>query len=114
MTTVINTFLISIPQKSYECLVGWIAHYGIGSVLALGLIALTSGEWLQKPTLMPALGYGMGTVVFPFFVLQPSLGLGIASSRAPNPLFARVKSLATHSVFGAGLYACAVTVKSLV
>ena len=47
------------------------------------------------------------TVVFPFFLMQPSLGLGIAASRTPNPTQARVKSLATHTVFGLGMYGCA-------
>lgn len=35
----------------------------------------------------------------PFFVMQPALGLGIAASRTPNPVQARIKSLATHTVF---------------
>jgi hypothetical protein len=63
--------------------------------------------------LAPALLYGIGTVVFPFFVLQPSLGLGIASARSPRPARARLKSLATHAVFGAGLYACALGMRYL-
>jgi hypothetical protein len=46
-------------------------------------------------------------------VLQPSLGLGIASSRAPNPTQARLKSLATHTVFGLGLYLWGVVVSRL-
>jgi len=46
-------------------------------------------------------------VVFPLFVLQPSLGFGIASSKAPHPMRARLKSLMTHTVFGLGLFACA-------
>ena len=54
--------------------------------------------------MLPALLYGLGTVVFPFFIMQPSLGLGVASSRTPNPTHARLKSLVTHSVFGVGLY----------
>jgi hypothetical protein len=57
--------------------------------------------------LLPALLYGIGTVVFPFFIMQPSFGLGIAASRTPNPTQARLKSLATHTVFGIGLYVCA-------
>jgi DUF2938 family protein len=63
-----------------------------------------------QPTVLPALIYGIGTVVFPFFVMQPSFGLGIAASRAPNPRHARLKSLATHMVFGLGLYVCALGV----
>jgi hypothetical protein len=49
-------------------------------------------------------------VVFPLFIMQPSFGLGIAASRTPNPMQARLKSLATHTVFGAGLYLCALGV----
>jgi hypothetical protein len=90
--------------KPRECTAGWITHYTIGIMLAAGLVVLTSGEWLARPTLGLALLYGIGTVVFPFFLLQPSLGLGIASSRTPNPSQARLKSLATHAVFGVGLY----------
>ena len=95
------------PQKPYECAVGWIAHYSIGVVFALGLIVLTSGDWLARPTLLPAVLYGIATVIFPFFLMQPSFGLGIAASRAPKPWQARLKSLATHTVFGLGLYVCA-------
>jgi hypothetical protein len=42
--------------------------------------------------------------------MQPSLGLGIAASRSPNPTRARLKSLVTHIVFGIGLYVCALGV----
>ena len=99
--------IAAAPPKPFECAVGWIAHYTIGITLALVLVILTSGEWLARPTLLVALLYGIGTVVFPFFVLQPSLGLGIAASRTPKPMQARLKSLVTHTVFGVGLYLCA-------
>ncbi|MDQ3427283.1 MAG: DUF2938 domain-containing protein, partial [Gemmatimonadota bacterium] len=54
--------------------------------------------------------YGIGTVVCPLFIMQPAFGLGIAASRTPNPTQARLKSLVTHTVFGAGLYVCALGV----
>ena len=92
--------------KPFECQVGWIAHYSIGVTFAL-LFVLLSRDWPARPSLLLALLVGIGTVVFPFFVMQPSLGLGIASSRAPKPMQARLKSLATHTVFGIGLYLCA-------
>ncbi len=106
--------ITAAPQKPHECTVGWIAHYTIGIVLALGLVALTSGDWLGRPTLLPALLYGIGTVVFPFFIMQPAFGLGLAASRTPNPTQARLKSLVTHTVFGIGLYVCALGVSNLV
>jgi Protein of unknown function (DUF2938) len=91
-------------QKPFECTVGWVAHYTIGVVFAMVFVVLASGDWLTRPTLLLALLFGIGTVVFPFFILQPSLGLGIAASRTPKPMQARLKSLVTHTVFGVGLY----------
>lgn len=99
--------IANASAKSSECVLGWITHYTIGVTLALLFVSIVSGDWLRQPTLMPALLYGIVTVVFPFFVLQPSLGLGVASSKTRNPTQARLKSLATHTVFGIGLYACA-------
>jgi hypothetical protein len=98
------------PRKPHECTVGWLAHYSIGIVFALGFVVLASGDWLARPTLLPALLYGIATVVFPFFIMQPSFGLGVAASRTPKPTQARLKSLVTHTVFGVGLYVCALGV----
>src|SRR5919199_5708408 len=105
--TLRHASITAAPKKPLECTVGWIAHYTIGVVFALAFVVSTSGDWLARPTVLPALLYGIGTVAFPFFILQPSLGLGVASSRTPNPTQARLKSLATHTVFGMGLYVCA-------
>jgi hypothetical protein len=99
--------IAAASRKPHECTFGWIAHYTIGVVFALVFIVLASPGWLARPTLLRALLYGIATVVFPFFIMQPSFGLGIAASRTPNPMQARLKSLATHTVFGAGLYLCA-------
>src|SRR5918998_4263214 len=102
--------IAAAPAKPHECTVGWAAHYTIGVVFALVFVGLTSGDWLLRPTVMPALLYGVATVVFPFFIMQPSLGLGVAGSRTPSPTQARIKSLATHTVFGVGLYVCGLAV----
>jgi hypothetical protein len=98
------------PQKSLECAVGWIAHYTIGVVFALVFVVGVTDDWLARPAVLPALLYGMATVVLPFFVLQPAIGLGIAASKTPKPARARLKSLMTHTVFGFGLYVCALGV----
>jgi hypothetical protein len=95
------------PHKHRECSVGWIAHYVIGAVFALVLVTFVSGGWLARPTLLPALLFGIGTVLVPFLVMHPSFGLGIAASRTPNPTQARLRSLMSHTVFGVGLYVCA-------
>jgi hypothetical protein len=105
-----HTSLSVAAPKQHECTVGWVTHYSIGVFLAVAFVVLSSGEWLARPTLLPALLYGVVTVVFPFFLMQPSFGLGIAASKTPDPAKARLKSLMTHTVFGLGLYLCALAV----
>ena len=108
--TVRHANIAAAAAKTFECKVGWIAHYTIGLGFALAFVLFTSPDWLTRPTFPPALLYGIATVVFPFFIMQPALGFGIAASKTLNPAQARLKSLATHSVFGAGLYVCALGV----
>ncbi len=100
--------IANAAPKSFECMVGWITHYVIGAMYALALVAIVSGEWIAHPTLLPALLFGVGTVLMPFLIMQPSFGLGIAASKTPNPTQARLKSLMAHTAFGVGLYMCAV------
>ena len=102
--------IATAPQKRSECTVGWIAHYVIGTVYALVLVAFVSGSWLARPTLLPAMLFGIGSVLVPYLIMQPSFGLGIAASRTPNPTQARLRSLMAHTAFGVGLYVCAVGV----
>ena len=99
--------IAAAPAKQGELLIGWTAHYAIGIAFAGLLITLSGTAWIANPTLAPALAVGVGTVVVPFFLLQPALGAGVAASRTPNPTAARVQSLITHAVFGAGLYVSA-------
>ncbi|MFZ5891025.1 MAG: DUF2938 domain-containing protein [Myxococcota bacterium] len=90
-----------------ERLIGWCAHYAIGISFA-GLLLLSFGlEWARVPTLLPALLIGVVTVLAPWFVLQPALGAGIASSKTRTPVFNSLKSLITHTVFGVGLFIAA-------
>jgi hypothetical protein len=96
--------IAAAPQKAGECTVGWIAHYATGVVYALSLVLLASPQWLQTPTLLPAMVLGLATVAIPFFVMQPAFGLGAAASKTPNPTQARLRSLMNHAAFGLGLY----------
>ena len=105
--------ITSSQPKRLECAIGWMSHYTIGIVLGTAFVILAPPNWLDRPTPLPALLFGIATVVFPLFIMQPSLGLGIASSKTRAPMQARLKSLATHTVFGLGLYACALVLASL-
>jgi hypothetical protein len=92
------------PKKSAECTIGWITHYITGIMFAIVFVALAGKSWLQHPTLIPALVFGLLTVSAPFFIMQPAFGLGFAASKTSNPAQARFRSLLNHTVFGIGLY----------
>lgn len=94
----------STPRKNAECAAGWIAHYIIGMIFAVVFVELVGINWLQHPTLLPAVLFGLITVLMPFFIMQPAFGLGLASSKTPNPMDARFRSLINHAAFGIGLY----------
>jgi Protein of unknown function (DUF2938) len=105
--------IAAASRKPAECTVGWITHYAIGVIYALSLVLLSSPRWLQEPTLLPAMILGLATVAFPFLVMQPSFGLGIAASNTPNPTQVRLRSLMNHAVFGLGLYISALAISSV-
>jgi hypothetical protein len=97
-----------------ERALGWLAHYSIGISFAGLLLAAFGLEWATAPSLLPAIGVGVVTVAAPLLVLQPALGLGVASSKTPRPLFNSTKSLVTHTVFGFGLYVAALATNAVV
>jgi hypothetical protein len=87
-----------------ERVIGWAAHYAIGVTFAAVLLAIAGPQWLEHPTLLPALAVSYATLVAPFFVMQPAMGAGIAASKTPHPNAARLRSVVTHTVYGIGLY----------
>jgi hypothetical protein len=102
----------SAPVRG-ERLLGWGAHYTIGITFAALLLSIVGLPWARSPSLGPAMIVGLATVIAPLFVLQPALGLGALSSRTPRPLFNSLKSVATHGVYGLGLYLTALATASL-
>ena len=105
--------ITSADKQTSECLLGWLAHYLTGIIFAMALVLVTSGRWLLQPGISEALLFGLVTVAFPFFILQPCLGFGIAGSKTPSPVTTRMKSLAAHAAFGVGLYVCALALVKL-
>lgn len=93
------------PPVRGEHVVGWIAHFLTGMTFSAILLVIWGPEWVQRPTIGPALAVGIGTVAAPFLLMQPGMGAGIAASRTRRPGAARLQSLITHTIFGLGLYA---------
>jgi hypothetical protein len=90
-----------------ERLAGWLAHYLIGIAFAAALLAICGRGWIEDPTPVPPLLFGLATVLAPFLIMQPAMGAGIAASRTSRPNAARLQSLITHAVFGLGLFGAA-------
>ncbi|HVY86356.1 MAG TPA: DUF2938 domain-containing protein [Caulobacterales bacterium] len=96
-----------------ERVLGWTVHYAVGLTFATIAVLLWGLDWARRPTFLPALVVGMASVVAPYFVMQPGMGLGIAASKAPKPWPARRRSFITHTVFGVALYLAAIIVAAL-
>ncbi|HEX2249098.1 MAG TPA: DUF2938 domain-containing protein [Gemmatimonadales bacterium] len=109
--TIAHQSIAAARQKRHECTLGWVAHYLIGTAFALLFVLLTTEDWLERPTLFPALIFGAATTLAPYLIMQPAFGLGVAASKTPNPNQARLKSLMTHTIFGLGLYLWALVVR---
>ena len=106
--------ILQTEPVTNERLLGWMAHYGIGITFAILLLLIWGVDWLENPTLFPAIFMGVGTTVAPFFMMQPAFGFGIAASKTPNPRIARIRSLCTHLIYGIGLYFSALLIRILI
>lgn len=91
----------------YEHGLGWLTHYLIGIAYAALWVTLCGVAWLAQPSWLPALLFGLATVVAPWFLMQPAMGAGVMARKTATPLRNAVRSLANHAVFGTGLYLAA-------
>jgi hypothetical protein len=91
----------------FELGLGWLTHYLVGMAYAALLVGLQGAAWLDQPTPLPALVFGVLTVAAPWLVMQPAMGAGVLALKTPTPLKNGLRTLANHMVFGAGLYLAA-------
>ena len=93
-----------------ELALGWLTHYAVGVVFAFGLVGVCGFGWVDSPNLAHALAFGLAAVAAPRSAMRPAMGPGIASARTPHPWRSRMRSIANHAVFGAGLYLAATAI----
>lgn len=106
--------IMATPEVGGEKILGWILHYLIGIIFAMILVFISGEAWLTDPSFMAAFLTGIVTLLFPFYVIQPCLGFGIAASKAPKPWKARCLSLLAHSTYGIGLFGSALLLTNLI
>jgi hypothetical protein len=101
------------PAVRFEHALGWLTHYAVGIAYGLALVAFTGARWLEQPAVLPALAFGLASVVVPLFVMQPAMGAGFAAAKTTTPWRNRLRALANHGVFGLGLYGGAAAIACL-
>lgn len=82
--------------------VGAACHYTIGAVLGAVFVlwARELGAWYIVPA---ATIYGLATTIFPWTILFPLSGLGVAASLSPKRNDLRTMSIVGHLAFGLAL-----------
>lgn len=97
---IFHSNILQSPEKKGEKWVGWIMHYLIGILFVAFFIQITNVNHHIQPHFIASILFGLFTVFFPFFVMQPCFGFGIASAKLNLSYSLRVKSVMTHLFFG--------------
>ena len=87
-----------------EAVIGWTLHYLIGVIYGFVYVGLIVFVLSGTPSLLNGFLFGLASVVIPWFVMQPALGVGIMGSKAPNPAVPRYTALVAHCIYGIALY----------
>jgi hypothetical protein len=88
-----------------EVVAGWFFHYLTGGLVALGYPVLL---WLLDiPLTVSHVGYavlfGLGSSIFPWFMVYPAFGVGFFGVRAPKAARPVITSIVSHACYGAGI-----------
>lgn len=92
------------PPVAGEAAIGWTMHYLIGIAYGFAYLGLMVFILERPPNLVSGLVFGAVSVVIPWFLMQPGLGVGILARLAPNPWAPRLNALAGHVIYGAALF----------
>lgn len=94
-----------IQPNLAERSIGWTFHYAIGIVYAALYIGAVSVSGLEEPTLVSGIVFGLATIVAPWLIFQPAMGVGMFARLAPRPNLVRLHNLCMHTLFGVALFA---------
>jgi hypothetical protein len=78
----VHSNIADAPEQAGEKRAALVGHYAIG--IALGVLYVVGTGWLgvSPGVFLVALGYGVATCVFPWFLMFPAFGFGLCSQRA--------------------------------
>ena len=96
--------IASSPPIVHESILGWVFHYVVGCIYAALYLTYSNIVNMGQPTLVSAVLFGLVTILSPWLLMQPALGLGICASKAPMPTLVRMQNVIIHTIFGLVLY----------
>ena len=100
----VHSDITAAPERPGEKRAALIGHYVIGIVLAVIYVVGAGWLGLSPASLFVALGYGLATCVFPWFLVMPGLGFGAFGRKGPPELKLFTSSVMNHLCYGFGLW----------
>ena len=102
--TFVHRDIAAYPEQTGEGRAALIGHYIIGVALAIAYVF--GARWLTLPpgSTIVAIGYGLATTVFPWFMVLPALGFGAFGLRGPDEMKLFRTSVLNHLFYGLGLW----------
>jgi hypothetical protein len=96
--------ITTAPEQPGETRSALAGHYIIGITLAV--LYVFGVEWIgvSPASFAVAVGYGLGTCIFPWFLVFPALGFGVFGRRGPRELNLFSASVLNHLGYGLGLW----------
>ena len=100
----VHADITTVPEQPGETRVALVGHYIIGITLALFYVFGTAWMGVSPASFLVAVGYGLATCVFPWFLVFPALGFGVCGRKGPPELRLFTSSLTNHLFYGFGLW----------
>jgi len=100
----VHSDIATAPERTGEKAAALAGHYVIGIVLAVFYFVAAGWLGVSPDSVFAALGYGLATTAFPWFLVLPSLGFGVFGIKGPPELKLFRSSLLNHLSYGFGLW----------
>ncbi len=97
-----TTSIINEPAVKHELLIGLSGIHLVGLIYSAFFIFIC-GALKVIPSIYSGFLYGMALIVFPFFVLHPSMGMGIMALNSPLAGYIILRTFLIHSAYGCGI-----------
>jgi hypothetical protein len=100
----VHANIAAAPEQPGETRAALVGHYLIGITLAVLYVVGAELVGLSPASFSVAVGYGLATCVFPWFLVFPALGFGVCGRKGPPELRLFTSSLMNHLFYGFGLW----------